>query len=242
MAPNMAKEEVLALITARGGSKGVPRKNLKPVAGRPLIAWTIQAARGARRVDRVVVSTDDAAIAEVAKAWGASAPFLRPAELASDQATSREVALHALDWLALRQGYQPDWLLLLQPTSPLRLAEDIDRAVDLARASGARAVVSVCPAHPHPQWCQRLDETGRLHPWVEGNGLAQRRQDLPPAYALNGAIYLVRAQDLMAGGDWLGPDTLAYLMPAERSLDIDSPWDLHLADLVLSHIHGHGDD
>ena len=235
----------LALIPARGGSKGIPHKNLAPGGGRPLIAWTVAAARAAGPVDRVVVSTDDAVIAAVGRELGAEIPFLRPAELAQDDTPGIAPPLHALRWLEKHEGYRPALLLLLQPTSPLRTAEDIRAAVELLQARDADAVVSVTPVRKHPHWMKRLGAEGRL---IDAPALAHgleavpqrggtRRQDLPPLYAPNGAVYLARRDVLLDHGGWYTERTYAYVMPEERSLDIDTPWDLHLADLVLGGRH-----
>src|SRR5580704_13363907 len=148
--------KILGLITARGGSKGIPRKNIIPVAGKPLLAWTIEAARGSASVDRVVLSTDDEEIAGVGRQFGAEVPFMRPGALAGDTAGSLGVALHALDWAAREGGGEPGYLLILQPTSPLRTSEDIDAVFELALERQAPAVLgvreTVSPSHPYDSW------------------------------------------------------------------------------------------
>ena len=226
-------------MVARGGSKSFPRKNLAPLAGRPLIAWTIEAALRCRAVDRVVVSTDDDEIAAVARAQGAEVPFLRPPELAQDDTPTMPVIVHALRWLETEQGYLPDAVVLLQPTSPLRTADDITDAVALAHQHSADSVVSVSVAWSHPHLAKRIAADGRLedfapHPKVE------RRQDLEPAYSLNGAIYYSRRTNLLEAQSFYGPKTYAYVMPPERSLDVDTPWNLHLCDLILRETYGAG--
>lgn len=223
---------ILAIIPARGGSKGIPDKNIAVVAGQPLIAWTIAAARAATAIDRVVVSTDSPRIAEIAVAKGAEVPFLRPAALAGDHAPGMAVILHALGWLAEHDGRRPDVVMCLQPTSPLRTAQDIDAAAAVLTQPHTDAVVSVTAAEHHPAWMKQIDPSGRLVDFG-GSAAPVRRQDLPPAYALNGAIYMARRPLLEETGDWYGGTTRAYVMPAERSLDIDTPWHLHLADLLL---------
>ncbi len=230
--------QVLALITARGGSKGLPRKNVLPLAGRPLIAWSIKAAQEAVCTPRVVVSTDDEEIAQAARQWGAEVPFMRPAALAQDDSPHLEVILHALAWLEQNQDYRPEWVLLLQPTSPLRSGRDIDEAFALARAQGAASVVSVQQAPSPPHLLQTIDGQGRLKPFLPPGPGYQRRQDLPAVYALNGAIYLTRRGMIMEKRVLLDQETLALVMPAERSLDVDTPWDFHLARLVLEDLHG----
>jgi len=224
--------DTLALITARGGSKGIPGKNLAPVRGKPLLAWSVEAARGAASVARVLLSTDDPRIADAGRAAGAEVPFLRPDEFARDDASLVPVVLHALDWLRREVGREPDAVLLLQPTSPLRDARDIDDAAELL-APDADAVVSVCPTHHHPLFAQRLTADGTLERYLPAGTDYPRRQDVPPAYALNGAIYLVRPAALRKHRSFLPPRTRGYVMPPERSLDVDEPWDLHLVRLVM---------
>ena len=224
---------VLGLITARGGSKGIPGKNLRLVAGRPLIAWTLEAARASRRLDRIVLSTDDPEIAEVGRQVGAEVPFLRPAKLANDRSPVIDASLHALQWLEKMENYIPMYGMLLQPTSPLRTAEDIDAAIGLAEKQNADAVVSVTSVDRHPYLLKVMDENGRLAPFMKPEFAGSRRQDLPPVVGLNGAIYLVRRTVLRELKTWCPAGALAYIMPAERSLDVDTPWDLRLADLLL---------
>jgi len=229
----MGPTSCVGIIPARGGSKSLPGKNLAPLAGRPLIAHTIGAALEAASVERVVVTTDDPEIAEVARREGAEAPFLRPKELAADETTAEETLLHAIGWLADEQGYRPEYVVLLQPTSPLRTAGDIDAAMHLARQRDADAVVSVTPSQHHPSWMRGIDADGRLVDLPEITRHCPRRQDLPDVYALNGSIYLARRAVLLNRRSWYTDKTYAYVMPPQRSLDIDTAWDLHLAELVL---------
>lgn len=224
---------VLALIPARGGSKGIPGKNIAELCGKPLIAWTIDAARRARGIDRVVVSTDTPQIAEVARACGAEVPFMRPDELARDDTPGIAPPLHALRWLAEHEGYAPSALMLLQPTSPLRTDLDIEAAIDLFTRSGADSVVSVTEVHHHPYLMKTRGPDGRLQPFMTPDQPFVRRQDLPPLYALNGALWLIKSAVLLAREEWYTDHTLGYIMPAERSLDVDTPFDLRLAGLIL---------
>lgn len=225
---------ILALVPARGGSKAIPRKNLAPLAGRPLIAWTLEAARKSPELDRVVVSTDDEEIAGEARRCGAEAPFRRPPELARDETPTLDVVFHALRWLEERQGYRPDHLLLLQPTSPFRTPEDIREAVGLARKTGADSVVGVCPVlHDHPHFLMRINDGGLVEPYDGTRAVPLRHQEIPPVYALNGAIYLARRETLLARRSWFGGQTRPYVMPVERSMDIDTPWEMYLADLIM---------
>ncbi len=220
-------QPVLALIPARGGSKGLPGKNIRPAGGKPLIAWTIEAARGARLVDRVVLSSDDAAIIAVAREWGCEAPFVRDARLAADDTPTIDVVLDALGRVP---GYP--WVVLLQPTSPLRLAADIDGAIGRCAALGAPSCVSVCAVRESPYWMYRLGQDGRLAPLLPG-AAPTRRQDLPPVYAPNGAVYVARADWLARERKFITTDTVAWEMPPERSLDIDTESDLFQLQALL---------
>ena len=225
--------KVLGLIPCRGGSKGIPRKNLAPLAGKPLLAWTIEQALAAGCLDRVVVSTEDEEIAAVARKWEAEVPFRRPARLAGDEASVVDAALHALNWLSEQEDYQPDYLMLLQVTSPLRQAADLEAAVALALEGGGEAVVGVCPARVHPFLTRRLTADGRLVDFQTWKDEAERRQDFPPAFAVNGAVYLVRCDVFRRKLNFHPQGSQALIMPPERSLDVDTPWDLHLAELIL---------
>lgn len=227
--------KTVALITARGGSKGIPRKNVAPCGGRPLIAWTVEAALGSRSLHRVILSTDDEEIADTGRKFGAEVPFLRPPELARDDSTSLDVAEHALRWLAAAEGAMPDYLLLLQPTSPLRTAADIDGAIALARERQADAVLAVCEASPHPYLLRRVTDGGALADFIELKSEPSRRQEYPDAWMLNAAIYLIRPAVLLATRTFQPTGALPYFMPRERSIDIDSPLDLRIADLLLTH-------
>lgn len=221
-------QQVLALIPARGGSKGIPGKNIRELAGKPLIAWTIEAACAARSIDRVVVSSDDPSILDVARVWGADVPFVRPAELARDETPGIDVVLHALDRLP-----GVDWVVLLQPTSPLRTAEDIDAAVARCRGMGAPACVSVTEAQTPPWWMFRLSREGYLCSFLPDGERPLRRQDAPALFSLNGAIYVARADWLRQSRSFLTEETVAYVMPPERSVDIDTPLDLAMAACLL---------
>lgn len=219
----MQSDKVLALITARGGSKSLPRKNVLLAGGKPLIAWTVDAAISAECVDRVVLSSDDDEIMAAARSSGCDVPFCRPIHLASDIATSIDVALHALDQLP---GYE--YVVLLQPTSPLRIAEDIDAAFELMLESEASSCVSVCEVDQSPYWMYRVADGNKLQRLLPGMEWMARRQDLPPVYLINGAIYIARIDWLRANKSFVGEETVAYLMPKERSLDIDTAEDFEI--------------
>lgn len=230
-----------AIIPARGGSKGVPRKNLRLVAGKPLIAWTIEVARASAALNRIIVTTEDPEIAEVARHHGAEVPFMRPPELARDDTPGIEPVLHALRWLDDHEAYRPEMAMLLQPTSPLCAVEDIEAAINIAITARADAVVSVSPVHQHPYWMKRVTEDGRLTDFLlSDHQIPSRRQELPPLYAVNGAIYLADTRMLLERQTFYTDRTYAYVMPSERSLDIDTAWDLYLGDLVLRDLRTRG--
>lgn len=219
--------KTLALIPARGGSKGIPRKNVKLIAGKPLIVWTIEAALRSSRLASVVVSTDDMEIADVARQAGAQVPFMRPTALAQDTTPGLDPVVHALSQLP-----QYDSMLLLQPTSPLRTTNDIDACLQLATERRARSVVSVSEPETHPYWTYRLSEKQTLERLVDTAPVA-RRQDLPPVFAVNGALYFAETDWLRSSNSLVGAETLAYVMPRERSFDLDTPLDWMLAELLL---------
>lgn len=219
--------KTLALVPARGGSKGIPRKNIKLLAGKPLIAWTIEAALASRLVDAVVVSTEDEEIADIARNFGAQVPFLRPAELARDDTPGIAPVLHALGQLP---GF--DSVMLLQPTSPLRTSEDIDECILLAEKLDAPAVVSVNETDAHPYWMYRIGENQHLESLMATESIALRQQ-LPPVYVLNGALYHARVNWLMRNRTFMTAETIAFVMPPQRSLDIDSLLDWKLAELLV---------
>lgn len=230
---------ILTVITARGGSKTVPGKNIAPLGGKPLIGWTIEAALGTPRFGRIIVSTDDEEIAEVARGWRVEVPFIRPKELAGDASPHIPVVQHAVDWVETHGGDPPDYILLLQPTTPFRTSEDIEGAVRLILDARCDSVLGVCEAATHPYLAKRITLNGRIENFLEPPEGYLARQTLPPAYALNGAIYLVRRDVLMEKGTFQTDNTRAYIMPPERSLDIDTPWDLTLANLILQKKEGH---
>lgn len=217
---------ILGLIPARGGSKGIPRKNVLPIAGKPLIAWTIEAALAAGTIDRVVVSTDDTEIAVIAAAHGADVPFLRPAELARDETPGIDPVLHALDVLP-----EYDTVVLLQPTSPLRTSGDIVAAVALSDGGSAGNVISVSEA-AHVGWTFAMDAAGVLD--VGARDVAMRRQDMARQFVLNGAIYVAATTRLRAARSFLVPGAVGYPMPAERSVDIDTILDWRVAEMLLN--------
>ena len=204
-----------------------------PLAGKPLIAWTIEAALQSPSLSSIIVSTDDAEIAEVSRQWGAKVPFMRPAELAGDTSPHIEVVLHAVRWLEIEENLRPDFVMLLQPTSPLRTSRDIEEAVNLVVQKKADSVVSVCLAHHHPYLAKRINEDGTLTDFIGSSIEYLRRQDLPTAYALNGAIYLTRREVLLREKSLSPAGTFPYVMAPERSMEIDTPWDYYFMNLIF---------
>lgn len=226
---SQGNEGVLAIIPARGGSKGLPRKNVLPLGGRPLISWTVRAALGAPCVARTVVSTDDDEIADAARQAGAEVPFRRPAELASDTATSADVVAHVLESL----GWQGP-AVLLQPTSPFRTAWDIVAAHTLWRQTGAPGCVSVCAVAESPWLMFCMDGGGALQRLLPEPPGGLRRQDLPRAFTLNGALYFLDGDRFLQDRHFLHPETVGYDMPVGRSVDIDTAADMAEAERLLA--------
>lgn len=227
----IADKSVLAIIPARGGSKGVPRKNIRALAGKPLIAWTIQEALKSRYLDRIIVSTEDSEIAEVAKTWGAEVPFMRPAELAQDDTPGIDPVIHAIRSLP---GY--DYVVLLQPTSPLRSHADIDGCIELCENRKALSCVSVSEPDKSPYWMFTVDAQGRMKQLLELDRTISRRQELPPVYALNGAVYVVQTGSLLETRSFVTESTMPYLMSKTGSIDIDTETDFAIAEFFLERV------
>jgi CMP-N,N'-diacetyllegionaminic acid synthase len=228
---------VLAVITARGGSTTLPRKNILPFCRKPMIAYSIEAALAARRsgapIDRVIVSTDDAEIADISREFGADVPFMRPPELAKSDTPSLPVVQHAIAFAEQERGLAYDWILLLQPTSPLRTEGDILAALGLVAEPGTTAVVSITNANiSHPRKL-KLIEGGILRPFQDDGFQPVRRQDFGyDVYKTNGAIYLARRDVLMQEGSFYGDCPRPLIMPAERSIDIDTQLDFDMAEFL----------
>jgi len=223
------------VIPARGGSKGIPRKNLAPLAGRPLIAYTIDAARVSRSLSRVIVSTDDEEIAAVSRRLGADVPFLRPPHLALDHTPMIDVLVDVLGTLDEQERYRPEILVLLQPTSPFRRAEHIDAAVELLTSSGADSVVTVMQvAHQFTPSSLMQLRGDRLDPWADGP-TSTRRQDKPVLFARNGpAVVATQSRVILSEHALYGADTRGVVMSREESFDIDEAFDLKVAELLMA--------
>jgi CMP-N-acetylneuraminic acid synthetase len=226
-------KKLLAIIPARGASKRLPRKNILDLSGKPLIAWTIEAALGSKYIDRVVVSTDDQEIANIAKKHGADIPFIRPSELATDQTTSVDVVLHLLNQLEkIEDKY--DYVILLQPTSPLRTAKNIEEAIKLLRTKNSDAVISVCESGHPPLWYNTLPDDMSMDNFLDASIKNKRSQDLPKQYRINGAIYISSIERLRNESSFfLSENCHAYIMEQNVSIDIDTRDDFDFALLKM---------
>ncbi|HNX91115.1 MAG TPA: acylneuraminate cytidylyltransferase family protein [Candidatus Omnitrophota bacterium] len=225
-------KKILAIVPARSGSKGLPNKNIKLFCGKPLICWTISEAKRSKYIDDVTVSTDSPRIAEISKKAGAIVPFLRPPELATDTASSMDVVFHAISEFEKING-RYEIVLLLQPTSPLRVSEDIDNAVELLIKQKAKAIVSLTEALVNPSWVNVLPANGCIKDFLHCSVINKRRQVLPKYFQLNGAVFLGYAKYLKGTGTFYTAKTYAYIMPRERSVDIDDIFDFKLAEIIM---------
>ena len=228
--------KILALITARGGSKRLPGKNTRLLGGKPLVVWSIDVAKDIPEICDILVSTDDPTIAAVCTEAGAYVPWLRPAELATDTASSVDVALHALDWYEAEKG-AVDGLLLLQPTSPFRTKVTVQRGIELFSKHGRQPVLGVSPTHAHPMWTLKMDGD-YLVPFMCEHGFGTRSQDLPPAYVVNGSFYLISPAELRACRSFVGTKTIPLLIESpQEAMDIDTQWDFKLAESIVESRH-----
>ena len=230
---------MLAIIPARGGSKGLPGKNVRPLAGVPLICHSVRTALAAKSISRVVISTDDEAIAAAAKEYGAEVPFMRPAELAQDDSMVMDAYLYTADRIAREQGSPVEGFVALLPTAPLRLPEDIDGAVELFNDKRADSVISVTEAPVPVSWYRRIDGEGVMRAYLSEEGDAvSNRQAHGQAYVPNGAIYVFRTEGLRATRQYYTDKTYPYVMPRERSADIDELLDFEWAEFLLKRRDG----
>jgi N-acylneuraminate cytidylyltransferase/CMP-N,N'-diacetyllegionaminic acid synthase len=227
---------VLAIIPARSGSKGLPGKNLRPLDGRPLVTWPISAALGSSAVDRVIISTDDEKIAEVARIAGADVPFMRPSSLSGDTASSMDVVMHALDTMATL-GEIFDYVVLLEPTSPLTESSDIDQALSrlISAGSHADAIVGVSRVEAtHPEYDVRVGENGLLRPYAAPNfSLLRRRQDIEPLYFLEGSLYISRVDAFKRNKSFYHNRTLGYEVPRWKSIEVDDLFDFIVIEALV---------
>ena len=226
---------ILAVIPARGGSKGIPHKNVRKLNGKPLLAYTAESALGSSLITRTVLSTDDEEIAEVGRACGIEVPFMRPKHLAEDLSPTLPAIVHAVEQMEDHQGFHPDYIIILQPTSPFRTSAHIDEALGILIKSSADSVVSVCEA-PHscvPTSIMQLRD-GYLSHYIEVDEKENIRQNKPVFYARNGAaIYAFTRECLMVQGSIYGREILPFFMTKEDSLDLDDMWDWRIAELIM---------
>ena len=222
---------MLALITARGGSKGLPKKNIKLLKGKPLIAYSIEAAINAASIDKIIVSTDCLDIAAMAKKYGADVPFMRPAHLAEDDSLTIDNLQYTIERYARENSITVDEFCLLQPTSPLRQACDIDAAIELFHQKKADSVISYCQENHPISWHKNLNKDGRLTDIFKDNGLGNRQQHIPTVYP-NGAVYIFKTA-LIQQGIYESDKTYAYMMPRSRSVDIDTADDFTFAEYLI---------
>lgn len=233
----IAGKKVLSLVPARRGSKGLPLKNIRPLGGKPLLAWPIEAACQSRYVDRVIISTEDPEFAEIARQAGADAPFLRPAALASDTSPSMDFMVHALETLEA-MGEHYDYLVLLEPTSPLTEASDVDAALETlhAREADADSIVGVSAlVTEHPAFAVRFNPSGLMEPYAAASfGQMPRRQDIEPLYSLDGSLYISKTEALLRERGFCHQRTLPYVTPRWKSLEVDDIVDFICIEAVLA--------
>jgi CMP-N,N'-diacetyllegionaminic acid synthase len=228
----MMNKEILAIIPARGGSKGVPRKNVRELNGKPLIGYTIEAAKKSNKVSRVVVTTEDIEIATVSREYKAEVPYLRPDELSQDNSPTMECVLHMLNYLEKTEGYVSDYVLLLQCTSPLRNHSHINEAIDKLLNSDYDSIVSVCEAEVNPYWAN-IFEGDKLKYFIEEGRKITRRQELPNVYRMNGAIYLIKTEVLKKQKTFEPEEVMGYIMDSYSSVDIDTEMDFKIAEAII---------
>ena len=221
----------LAIIPARGGSKGIPHKNIMDLCGKPLISYSIEAAKRSKYIDYVLVSTDDVGIKEVSMKYGANVPFLRPEKISSDEAKSIDVVLHGIEFLK-NHGEKFDYVVLLQPTSPLRTHEDMDSAIELILEKKENSLVSLCQVDENPILMRTIEENN-LKPILQFNGDNLRRQDLPTYYIFNGALYINTVAMLLKENAFVNEKSIPYIMEKNKSVDIDTIIDAKLAEYIL---------
>ncbi|QHQ60698.1 acylneuraminate cytidylyltransferase family protein [Anaerocolumna sedimenticola] len=224
---------MIAIIPARGGSKGLPGKNIKELAGYPLIYYTIKAAKEANSIDRIIVSTDDKKIADIASNFGAEIPFLRPEELAADHSKAIDNYIYTVDRLNQTRTIAIDEFIVLQPTSPLRTSKDIDNAIELFYKMKAETVISVVKAEHPPTWYKKISPDGILIDYYTSVDNSQNRQEEEVTFLPNGAIFVFNFNALKKNCGYYNSKTYPYVMPQENSVDIDTPIDFQLAELLL---------
>lgn len=223
----ISNKKILAVIPARGGSKGVPRKNIRDLAGKPLIAWTIEEANKSGYIDYLIVSSEDEEILQISRQWGANTPFIRPKKLAEDNTPGIEVVLHAV-----QECPEYTHVLLLQPTSPLCRAEHIDSFIEQFHSQDMKCSIAVTSPDKHPMWMFTMDDNNQLNPFFKGT-IPTNRQECPAAYAINGALYMAEIFWLQRNRSFLSEETRGFYMPPEVSLDIDTELDFKICNFLF---------
>lgn len=217
----IGNKKILAIIPARGGSKGLPGKNIRLLNGKPLIVHTIEAALKSKYIDKVIVSTDDSEIMNISKLYGAEVPFLRPKKLATDNSSSIDVVIHCIKWLQNNECKSYDYICLLQCTSPIRNVNHIDESIELLNDENIDSIVSLTEVEESPYWMKIIDN-GRVKPLLQNNNEYTRRQDLPKVYKLNGAIYINSCNDILENKRLYSNEAMPFVMDLEHSMDIDT--------------------
>lgn len=233
---------MLAIIPARGGSKGVPRKNIKDLAGKPLIYYTIKTAKESNHIDRIIVSTDDEEIADIALKYGAEVPFLRPEELATDKAKAIDNYIYTINKLNEMNSDVIEEFIVLQPTSPLRTTSDIDNAIKIFYENKADTVISVVKAEHPPIWYKKINDKGVLADYFPFADNSLNRQEAEETYLPNGAIYIFNYEALIKNYRYYNSQTYPYVMKRENSIDVDTILDFKLAELLLTQISYPGNE
>lgn len=224
--------KIAAIIPARGGSKGIPHKNIKVLNGKPLISYTINEAKKSKYLDRIIVSTEDKHIASISKAYGAEVLFMRPLEIAQDTTPGIEPIIHCINWLKENEKYNADYIICLQCTSPFRKMEQIDEALERLLNENVDSIVSVCESEVTPFWMKRI-EKNRLIDFLNSTECYARRQDTPKVYRLNGAIYAAKTEILLKYKNWYTENTIPYVMDKLTSVDIDDMIDFKFAEFLM---------
>ena len=228
-------ENILTIIPARGGSKGIPRKNIRNLCGKPLIAYSIEVALSSKYIEKVIVSTEDEEIAEIAKKWGAEVPFFRPVELSTDTAKSIDVAKHSIEEIEKITDDEYPIIVFLEPPAPFRSSEDIDNCIELYLKHNSGSVVSVCEANKYHPAMMKIIKDNSLIPYSKENFTEGIPRQLlrPEVYMINGCIYISQRDNIM-DGDFYGDPILPYIMPYERSINIDTLLDWHTAEAIIN--------
>jgi CMP-N,N'-diacetyllegionaminic acid synthase len=224
---------VLIYIPARSGSKSIIDKNIVDVCGKPLIAYSIEVGKKSKYVDRIIVSTDSEKYADIAKEYGAESPFLRPDELASDNAVEIDVIIHLMKWLEEHEGKKYDIVVKLEPTSALRLAEDVDKAIEKLIEKDSDSVVSVSESLTHPYWMNTLPDDHSMKDFIRPDALRKNRQELPVFYQLDGVVYVAKWDAIKDHRTWLAGNCFATITPEERAIDVDGPIQLEIVKILI---------